>query len=75
MSKNIQIMAFGILAIFMAGCQSKEEKAEEFIRNNLSKTLYDFESYQPIETTVTEAKLTMYNDTTCLKKGAMISYT
>lgn len=68
-------MAFGILAIFMAGCQSKEEKAEEFIRNNLSKTLYDFESYQPIETTVTEAKLTMYNDTTCLQKGAMISYT
>lgn len=30
MSKSIQIMAFGILTIFMASCQSKEEKAELF---------------------------------------------
>lgn len=65
----------GIISIVMLiSCQSKEEKAAEFIKNELSKTLYDFESYQPIETTVTEAKMTMFNDSVCWRKAAELVY-
>lgn len=74
MKKTIRIVSIAILAIFMVSCQSKEEKAAEFIKNELSKTLYDFESYQPIETTVKEAKLSMYNDSACWKKAAALAY-
>ena len=34
---------------------SKEEKAAQLINTEMSKTLYDFDSYEPIETKVTEA--------------------
>ena len=66
------IMIF--VAILSISCKSNEEKAAEFIKKELSKTLYDFDSYQPIETTVTEAKMTMYNDSVCWRKGAMLAY-
>ena len=74
MRKALQILTLGVISILMVSCQSKEEKAAEFIKNELSKTLYDFESYQPIETTVTEAKMTMYNDSACWKKAAALAY-
>ena len=61
-------------AVLFASCQSKEKKAEELIKSELSKTLYDFDSYQPIETTVKEAKATIFNDTTCWKFGALLAY-
>ena len=32
MKKTIQIVSIAILAIFMVSCQSKEEKAAEFIK-------------------------------------------
>lgn len=52
--KNVIIMA--LTAIFiLSGCKSKEEKALEIIKNEMFKTLYDFESYQPIETKVDSA--------------------
>lgn len=45
-----------LTAIFiLSGCKSKEEKALEIIKNEMFKTLYDFESYQPIETKVDSA--------------------
>lgn len=62
------------LVAFLTACQSKEEKAAECIKEKLSKTLYDFDSYQPIETTVTVAKMTMYNDSVCRNKAAMLVY-
>lgn len=34
----------------------------------MSKTLFDYESYNPIETTVVEAKSSLYTDTTCWKE-------
>ncbi len=74
MKRKVQFVIIGIVSIIMVSCQSKEEKAAEFIKNELSKTLYDFESYQPIETTVTEAKMTMYNDSVCWKKAAALAY-
>lgn len=55
-------------------CKSKEEKAAELIKNELSKTLYDFDSYQPIETIVSVAKNNAYNDTSCWEKASLLGY-
>lgn len=74
MRKTVQFVVMVFISIILVSCQSKEEKAAEFIKNELSKTLYDFESYQPIETTVTEAKMTMYNDSACWTKAAALAY-
>lgn len=63
-----------VAALLLTGCQSKEEKADELIRKELFKTLYDFESYQPIETTIKEAKLNLYNDTAFWRLGAVLAY-
>lgn len=49
----------------LASCKSREDRAAELIRQELSKTLYDFGSYEPIETTVTEAYETAYNTPGC----------
>ncbi len=74
------LFTVSISSILLICCKSKEEKAAELINNALSKTLYDFESYQPIETMVKEAKYTAYNDTTCWRlatemaaKGVLLS--
>lgn len=74
MRKTVQFVVMFFITIILVSCQSKEEKAAEFIKNELSKILYDFESYQPIETTVTEAKMTMYNDSACWTKAAALAY-
>ena len=75
MKRYFYFLIISVLAIIMVSCQSKEEKAAELIKKELAKTLYDFDSYQPIETIVTEAKMTMYNDTTCWNKAIEIAYT
>lgn len=74
MRKIFHYLTISLVAILLVSCQSKEEKAAEYIKNELSKTLYDFESYQPIETTVTEAKMTMYNDSACWEMAATLAY-
>lgn len=38
----------------------------------MSKTLYDYASYDPIETTVTEAKASLYTDTACWNMGDVL---
>ena len=63
-------LSFGALT----GCKSKEEKAAKLIKTELSKTLYDFDSYQPIETTVKEAKATPYNDSVCWAKAEVLAF-
>ena len=72
MRKAIYVLFTSIF--LFAACKSKEEKAAELIRNELSKTLYDFDSYQPIETSVIEAKMNAFNDSSCWKKGAVLAY-
>ncbi len=73
--KNIlRISVFVLCAICFVGCKSKEEKAAELIKNELSKSLYDFDSYKPIETKVTVAKANLFNDTTCWNLGATLGY-
>lgn len=64
-----------LLPLIMVGCKSKEEKAAELIKNELSKTLYDFDSYSPIETIVTEAKQSVYTDTTYWHTANVLLYT
>lgn len=73
MRKTFNYLVIGLIAILLVSCQSKEEKAAEYIKNELSKTLYDFDSYQPIETNVTVAKMTMYNDSACRSMAADIA--
>ena len=41
-----------LLSFAIVGCKSNEEKAADLIKKELSKSLFDFESYSPIETTV-----------------------
>lgn len=73
MRKTFNYLVISLIAILLVSCQSKEEKAAEYIKNELSKTLYDFDSYQPIETNVTVAKMTMYNDSACWRKAAEVA--
>ena len=73
MRKTFNYLVISLIAILLVSCQSKEEKAAEYIKNELSKTLYDFDSYQPIETNVTVAKMTMYNDSACWRMAAEIA--
>lgn len=74
----IILLAFTMPAFI--GCKSetvektKEEKAAELIKQELSKTLYDFDSYQPIETKVKEAKANRFNDSTCWNKAGVLVY-
>ena len=73
MRKTFNYLVISLIAVLLVSCQSIEEKAAEYIKNELSKTLYDFDSYQPIETNVTVAKMTMYNDSACWRKAAEIA--
>lgn len=74
MKRNYCILTFAVLVPFLfTCCKSKEDKAAELIKTELSKTLYDFDSYQPIETIVKEAKGTAYNDSLCWAKAAVLS--
>lgn len=53
-----------LLALLIISCKSREERAQETIRNEMFKTLLDYESYEPIETKVDSLKYDIYGDTT-----------
>lgn len=72
-NKLFTILLLSVL-IIATGCKSNEEKASELIKTELSKTLYDFNSYDPIETTVTEAYQTALNDSSCYIQAAAVYY-
>ncbi len=44
----------------LASCKSKEEKALELIDQQMFQTLYDYESYQPVETKIDSAFTSPY---------------
>ena len=58
--------------MFETGCSSNEDRANKLIKERMSKTLYDYESYDPIETTVKEAKASLYTDTACWRMGTVL---
>lgn len=62
-----------IFGLSLIGCSSKEDRANKLIVGRMSMTLYDYASYDPIETIVSEAKASMYNDTSCWKTGTMLA--
>lgn len=74
MKRIAQYCLIVVVSLLIYSCKSKEDRAEELIRTELSKTLYDFESYQPIETKVSVAKCNMYNDTACWRLGKTLAY-
>lgn len=55
-----------MVAFSLGGCQSREEKAAKLIKEEMFKTLYDFESYEPIETKIDSAFTSIYTDTLAL---------
>lgn len=66
------ILWIAIVIPILTCCKSKEEKAAEIIKKEMFKTLYDFESYQPIETVVDSAFYSPYTDSTILSHGYII---
>lgn len=60
------LLWIAIIIPILSSCKSKEEKATEMIKNEMFKTLYDFESYQPIETKVDSAYTSIYTDSTII---------
>ena len=74
MIKSRILLLLFTLPLIFTSCKSKEDKAAELVKNELSKTLYNFESYEPIETKVSEAYENAYNDTTCFSQAMAISY-
>lgn len=74
MKKAHLLLLILIIPLIFSACKSKEDKAAELVKNELSKTLYDYESYEPIETKVSEAYQTAYNDTTCYRMAMGIAY-
>lgn len=69
---NRKILLFGFITLLFVACKSKEEKANELIKVELNKTLYDFSSYEPIETIVDSAFTSIYQDSTILSHAYMI---
>ena len=69
MKKFFYFLAAVIVAVTITSCKSKEEKAAELIKQELSHVLCDFGSYEPIETVVTEAKHIPTNDSACINKA------
>ena len=61
-----------ILCLSFTQCKSKEDKANELIKDYMFKNLYDFESYQPIETKIDSAFHTIYNDSTAIRYAYFI---
>lgn len=52
--------------VLFSGCKSREEKVAELIKQDMFKTLYDFESYEPIETKIDSAFTSIYTDSTII---------
>ena len=73
MAKKLLIFTVLVFSFAFASCKSNEEKAADRIRTELSKTLLDFESYEPIETTVTEASETAYSNLACIRLSETIA--
>ena len=57
-----KILSFLFVFLLLCSCQSCEEKVAELIKQEMFKTLYDFESYEPIETKIDSAFTSIYTD-------------
>ena len=69
MKKILFVLALVAFSMTLFSCQTKQKKAEKFVKQDLSQVLYDFDSYQPISTIVTEAKDIPINNEKCVDKA------
>ena len=53
---------FFLFMPFLISCKSNEEKINDLIREQMFHTLYDYQSYEPIETKITETLYSPEND-------------
>lgn len=72
--KICKTLFFLLLSVTFLGCTSNKEKALDTIKKEMFKTLYDFESYQPVETTLEELRHDQYGDTIIFDKVMLIQY-
>lgn len=64
--KKLVFILFSVLVL--TGCKSKEERAEEAVEAYVKSLMFNEFSYYPIETQVSEAYVSAYNDTTIIKE-------
>ena len=62
-----RIIVLFVIAIALTSCMTNEQKADRLIRDDLSKILLDFSSYEPVETVVIEAYDVVSNNAMCLE--------
>lgn len=51
-----------IIALFLSSCESREERIQKAVSQELKGVLYDFESYEPIKTQIDSAFSSPYID-------------
>ena len=61
-----KILPIILIAFIFTACQSNEKKANKLIKDDLYKSLYDFASYEPVETIIDSAFSSIYRDSTIL---------
>ena len=75
--KKIVLLFIPILicGIIFESCESNEKKAEKLIKESLFKILYDFSSYEAIETKIESTMSNIYMDENILKYAELLSVT
>ena len=57
-----QVMLLCFATTIMFSCTSREEKANRLIKEDMFRTLFDFASYEPIETKIDSAFTSVFRD-------------
>lgn len=68
-----KLFAILLMMPLLICCKSKEEKALALINDEMFQTLYDYDSYQPVQTTVDSAFSSIYRDSLAVKYALRIS--
>ena len=55
MTRFLKVVLVSIFACLLIGCKSNEQKAEALIKEYMFKNLYDFDSYEAVETIIDSA--------------------
>ena len=72
--KNLRLITSGILVVlFVAACSSREDKVAELIKKEMFSTLYDYDSYQPVETKIDTLRRDKYGDTLIFDNAMLLS--
>jgi len=71
--KFSRLFPFVLVIVSLVSCKSKEEKVENLIKEEMFRTLYDYASYEPIETSIDSAFTSIYRDSTIMYYGFLLS--